>query len=374
MKKLFNLLLVVALLLVQIVPALSVSAISGTNTDDGKITIANTEEGRTYTIYQVLQLESFDTERGAYTYKATNAKWYEFLTEQATDYVNVDTATKIVTWKADTEEATKKDFSQAALKYAKDNGITGVSKTVEEGASSVAFTGLNLGYYLVDSSLGALCGLTTTDKEVTVNEKNGVPVINKEVKEDSTGEFGDSNSASIGDTIYYKTTITPEVGAENYVLTDEMTTGLTLNKNSITVKLNGNAVDASNTTWTLTEGKLTDHTFEIVFANEFTKNLTAKDEILVEYNALLNENAVISDKANENETLLKYGDNHSTDKDKTTTYTFKFDLVKVDKDNNILPGATFKLYDGATKEANEIGLVKVSEGVYRPAKKGETPV
>lgn len=374
MKKIFNLVLVIALLLIQILPVLEVKAESGTNTDDGKITIANTEEGRTYTIYQILQLESFDTSRDAYTYKATNDDWYSFLTNQASSYVNVDTTTKIVTWKADKEDATLKAFSQAALKYAKEKKMTGKSKTVEKGATTVEFTGLNLGYYLVDSSLGALCGLNTTDKDATVNEKNKIPVIKKEVEEDSTGTYGESNNATIGQVVNFKTTVTPNVGAENYVLKDEMTKGLTLDKTSIKVSLNGKNVEADTTKWTLTESALTDHTFEIKFANEWAATWSATDSIVVTYSAVLNKDAVISTDANENDTWLEYGDNHSLEKVTTKTYAFRFDLVKVDVNNNILPGATFRLFDGAGTDANEIGLVKVSEGVYRPAVSGETPV
>lgn len=37
--------------------------------------------------------------------------------------------------------------------------------------NTVEFSGLNLGYYLVGSTTGALCGLDTTHKSVSIEEK-----------------------------------------------------------------------------------------------------------------------------------------------------------------------------------------------------------
>ena len=68
-----------------------------------------------------------------------------------------------------------------------------------------------------------------------MKEKNDLPGIVKEVKEDSTGEWGDENTAEIGDTVEFQTTITAKPGAESYVLHDVMSKGLTLNPDSIKV-------------------------------------------------------------------------------------------------------------------------------------------
>ena len=47
-------------------------------------------------------------------------------------------------------------------------------------------------------------------------EKNEPPHVDKQVKEDSTGNWGDENTAEIGDTVEFKTTITAKEGAESY--------------------------------------------------------------------------------------------------------------------------------------------------------------
>ena len=94
------------------------------------------------------------------------------------------------------------------------------------------------------------------------------------------------------------------------------------------------------------------------------------------YNAVLNEKAVVHPSGNPNGTKLEYGDENNTKvtpPDETKTYTFKVDVVKTDDKNKVLDGVQFKLYDAKTG-GNEIALVKVSDGVYRLAKDGETGV
>ena len=79
MKKMLNALFALALLLVQIVPMLTVNAADfGTYKDtDGKITIDNALDGKTYKIYRILELESFSKDK-AYSY-VVNTVWQGFV-------------------------------------------------------------------------------------------------------------------------------------------------------------------------------------------------------------------------------------------------------------------------------------------------------
>ena len=74
---------------------------------------------------------------------------------------------------------------------------------------------------------------------------------------------------------------------------------------------------------------------------------------------------------NTNTAQLKYG-NNSTVESTTTTYSYKFDLVKTDNSKKLLTGAKFKLYD--TKDSNTpVNLIKdTATGNYRVAETGET--
>lgn len=398
MKKILKMMFVLALLLVQIVPQTLVNA-AGTNSNDGTITINDVVEGKTYTIYQMLELESYDETKGTYSYKVVDEKWETFLRSQTT-YVEVDDQ-DYVTWKeveGETEpekNARVAAFSKLALDHAKTNSLTSKTitasgaelKTDGEGNKYIKFTGLNLGYYLVDSSVGTLCGLTTTDKDAEIDEKNTVPTTKKEVEEDSTGEFGESNTAQIGQVVNFKTTITIGEGAINYVLHDTMTEGLTLDLTSIKVYKNaineGNLVATTNYTVipnATTESTTDGCTFDIIFNNDYIKTLTSSDTLVVTYSATVNEKAKIETDENTNTTHLSYGDNgnHTTEPSETTTYTYSFEVIKTNTSHEMLTGATFNLYtkviNPETQEESYelINLVSLGENndgfnVYRVA-------
>lgn len=365
LKKLF--VAVMATLMVFAVAVVPAFADQGTNDNSGTITINNAEVGHTYKAYQVLVLESYNTEAKAYSYKA-NTDWADWLKNQ-TAYVSID-AQGYVTW---VENADVAAFAKAALAHAVANNIKPVD-TKTAVSATVSFTGLNLGYYLVDTTLGSLCALDTTEPDVEMFEKNEVPDIVKEVKEDSTGNWGDENTAEIGDTVEFKTTITAKKGAQSYELHDVMSKGLTLNDNSIKVQVGGSDLAAENYT-IKTTGMTDDCDFEIEFAQSYLDTITADTEIVVTYTAVVNEDVEVFDVPNTNKTQLKFGDKHrdETTWDETKTYTYKVDVVKTDEANKVLDGAQFKLYDAKTG-GNEIALVEESAGVYRLATDGETGV
>ena len=366
LKKYFGILLAMIMVLSM---STVVFAAQGTNDNSGSITINNAEKGHTYNAYQVLVLESYNTDAGAYSYKA-NPDWDGWLKSQ-TQYVSIDNQ-GYVTWVKDADVAA---FAKAALAHAKEVSIApDATKTAD--STSVAFTGLNLGYYLVDTTLGTLCSLDTTIPDVTMNEKNEVPSQIKEVQEDSDGSWGDENTAEIGDTVNYRTTIKAKPGAQGYVLHDVMSTGLTLNENSVTVTGLTKGQDANSGDYHVVTTGLSDGcTFEVVFHQSYLDTITTDTDIVVTYSAVVNEKAQVSPSANPNKTTLKYGEGSKfeTVPSETKTYTFKVDVVKTDEDNKVLNGAQFKLFDAKTG-GNEIALVEVSDGVYRLAKDGETGV
>lgn len=356
-----------ALILALGVMATPAFATQGTNDNSGSITINDAEAGHTYNAYQVLVLESYNTEAGAYSYKATSA-WADWLDDQ-TQYVTIDDQ-GYVTWVKDADAVA---FAKAAIEHAKANSIAPTA-TKTADSTIVEFTGLNLGYYLIDTTLGTLCSLDTAAPDVEMYEKNELPLIEKEVKEDSTGNWGEENNAEIGDTVEFKTTITAKKGAQSYVLHDVMSAGLTLNDDSIKVQVAGSDLDAANYT-VATKGLTDGCAFEISFAQAYLDTIDTDTEIVVTYTAVVNENAEVFKVPNTNGTQLKFGDDHrdETTWDETKTYTFKVDVVKTDGDDKVLDGAQFKLYDAKTG-GNEIALIEVSDGVYRFAKDGEQGV
>ena len=353
-KKLFAALLAAALVLAMAVPAFAVIN-TGIN---GSITIDNAVDGETYTIYRMFKLDSYNGD--AYSYTVEPAWETFFLTGAGSSYIDLD-SNGHPTWKAGADAAA---FAKAALTWA--NNSSTIHNDGQDLASNktVRFSNLPLGYYLVDSSLGALCSLDTTHSSATIKEKNGVPAMDKKIV---TGEnsASDSSTAKIGDTVNYKVTIEVAKGASDYELTDTMSEGLTFNTSSLKVTANGTDATASSD-YTLDS---TEHGFKLVFKDSYIGNLAENAEITVTYSATLNEKAVIGGDGNTNNAELTYGNNKSVTK-KTTTTSYEFDLLKVDgSDKKLLDGAEFKLYD-AKNDGNIIKVVPVAGG-YRVANGNE---
>lgn len=354
-KKLFAALLAAALVLAMAVPAFA-----ETNATKGSITISNTVKDETYTIYRMFKLDSYNAESNTYSY-TVEPSWKPFFQDgvAGSEYITLDRQNH-PTWNAaKSQDSDKADFAKLALKWATENKVPPAAESQTSTGSDVIFSHLDLGYYLVDSSLGALCGLNTTNPDVTITEKNGQPTIEKQVKNGDT--WGTTNDAKIGDTVEYKVEIKVADGAQTYTVYDTMSTGLTFNSGSLKVTAN----DVVTTDYTLTP---TTNGFTLVLPETYVSTLTKGTTIMVTYNATLNKDAVIDGDGNTNEVKLGYGNHQNTVPSKVTTKSYQFDLVKVDgTTNKLLDGAEFELADGETK----LSFVKDANGNYRVATTGE---
>ena len=353
MKKLMAALLAVAMVCAMAIPAFAAPA------TNGSITVQNTVDGKTYKIYKILDLETNGTsdDASSYTafkYKATT-EWKSFV--DSSTYLKSD-ADGYVTWKDTDENADEVEaFSKLAKKHAET--LNAVQTKTADKTGSVTFTGLELGYYLitsdVDTSSNALCMLSTTKPSATVQEKNGAPSVDKEVKENSTGKYGKVNDADIGDTVEFKTTINVTDGNPiGYILHDTMSDGLALNRDSIKVAHKDGADLTLGTDYTVAIPGIKDEcTFEIHFVDG---KLKTNDVIEVTYSAQITEGAVIAGSGNPNETILDYN-NKTSNKSTTTTYVWQFDILKytasTDPTNAKIPlaGAKFIVYSGSGETA-----------------------
>lgn len=353
-KKLFAALLAAALVLAMAVPAFA-----ETNAPKGSITISKTVKDETYTIYRMFKLDSYNAESNTYSYTVESAWENFFKTGAGKDYIDLTNGHP--TWNAaKSQDSDKAEFAKLALKWATENKVSAAAESQTSTGSDVIFPNLDLGYYLVDSSLGALCGLNTTNPDATIKEKNEKPEIKKEVQT-SAGDWSSENNAKIGDTVEYKVEIKVADGAQKYTVTDTMSKGLTFNNSSLKVTAN----DAVTTDYTLTP---TTNGFTLVLPETYVSTLTKGTTIIVTYNATLNKDAVIDGDGNANEVKLSYGNHQNTVPSKVTTKSYQFDLVKVDgTTNKLLDGAEFELADGETK----LSFVKDTAGNYRVATTGD---
>lgn len=366
-KRVLALLAAFALVLAMAVPAWA-------EENTGSITVQGAVDGEIYSIYKIFDVTGYDTMTTPHkiTYKVTDG-WASFFAKgnPGATYVTLDSKKQISATTLDSSTAPA--FAAAAIAWAKDsahNIKATESKTANEGG--VTFTGVTNGYYLVDTSLGALCSLdNVTGNTATISEKNKVPSVEKKVK--NGDNYDSSNSAKIGDTVEYKTTIMINGSVEKVVLHDKMDAGLTFDETSVKVKVGDADVAAANYTLKKPGTESSDPcTFEIEFKDSYIAGLATGTQIKVTYSATLNESAVIGTPGNKNDTWLKYGNSGSVTSE-TTTYSYSFDLVKTDSDGTLLAGAKFKLYADQNC-ANEIKLVADGDNAYRVAKTGETGV
>ena len=331
--------LVLALVMVMGLAATAFAEEGGETTTNGSITITNALGGETYNAYQILYLESYNAEKNIYAYKA-NSAWEEWLRTQTT-YVSFDSQ-GYVTW---VEGASAADFAKAAKGQLSDKSADGHVTPSADGSATIS--NLKLGYYLVDSTVGALCELNTTKPGVEIMDKNPIPTIEKKVQEDSDETWGDVNDADIGQTVNFKSTISAKPGARKYVVHDKMDSKLEF--------VGVTSITAGSTTLTegdytvVTTGLLDDCTFHIVFTETYLDSITADTNIVINYTAKLTSDAVAGT-GYVNETWLDYGDNQHTEHDTTTTYTWKLPIYKYHMDGETktaLAGAEFILYKGS---------------------------
>lgn len=392
-KKLMSLLLVLVL-----VACMSAGALATETPNPGIITISPAIKGEQYSVYKLFGLTYVVPEEGstapssvAYFYERTDSEgnanpWNEFFDNaaQGGKYIKISENGSVY-WNdnsIDRTEANVAEFAKLALAYAK--ASEAIAPTATEPAiqtegmdrAEAYFTNLELGYYLIDSSLGTFCGLTSADPQAIIREKNSVPSVIKSVYNSELRGWTWYSDASIGDTVEYKTDIIVGDGMVNYILYDTMDPGLTF-AGSVSVKYQiasrdasgqlvrddtGNVVYGDETVieldtvkpqYILTDASMNetvDYTFSVEFVDENIGqyNLRNGDKLIVYYNATLNSNATVGSASNDNRTKMTYGektgaDISTTEEDYTSTYTWQFNVRKLNSTKSPLGGATFKL-------------------------------
>lgn len=357
---------------------------TATTGETGTITINNAIPGQTYKIYKILELESYNPTTKNYAYKVT-PEWKSFVDGDGNDYLKRVDGTDYVNWVGDsTNDGTRvKEFVEKAIAYVKQNSNTinplksqdAPAASDGQTTSTLTFEVPSLGYYLVDSSVGTLCSLDTTKPAATIQEKNGVPSVDKIITAGGVIATDKTNSVNIGDKISFQTTIYVQKGATNYKLHDEMSNGLKLieqvgSSYVSAIAYNNDGTGKSNLKkdddYIITvDSNL--NKFDIDFTKYTDQHTNEEYKIVVVYNAVLQSDAVIGNSGNLNKTWLTYGDkNTETNKSETITKTFEMKVFKFYKDKNDsntekgLAGAVFTLsknQDGT----NPIKLSKTNE-------------
>ena len=229
---------------------------------------------------------------------------------------------------------------------------------------------MDLGYYLVESNVGALCGLNTTNPTVEIAEKNSQPTLEKNIYELNTNNPVKLTTANIGESIHYHVQITVGKGANNYVFHDEIASGLKYLENdtipfNVQITTNHEGIVKPNTdeyTLSLDTNKTS---FTLKFEDSFIqKKLSAGDKIYLDYFATVTADAQ-TDVALTNTAYLNYGNNQKTNEDYAKVYTYQIPVFKytIKDGEKALSGAKFKLYRDS-KDVNHIVKFNKNSNTY----------
>lgn len=345
-KKLMAALLAVALLCAMAVPAF---AADESTTETGTVTVQNVVSGKTYKIYRILDIATHDSDYSSVVYKV-NDNWKDFIKSTGNAYfTSIDDTTGVVVVNKGLTSDSIATLAAAAKTWLGSHPIaTDGEQTASATDTSIQFTGKELGYYLLSSSnwgtdnADAIFSLNSSNPNVTVQEKNGKPTIDKKIIENNTPV--EKNTAGIGDYVQFKLTVNVIDGKPtNYVIHDKMSAGLAFvntTEHPVEVTVGTRVLNATQYSFkdTITDGC----TFELKINDNI---LQPNDVVTVTYYGQVNSSAVINGD-NTNEAKLTYGTDGNSTWEKTTTKVFGFKVFKhagTDTDH-LLPGAEFRLY------------------------------
>jgi fimbrial isopeptide formation D2 family protein/LPXTG-motif cell wall-anchored protein len=342
---------------------------------------AESVDGHTFVAYQVFSGEYSDG-------VLSNIKWGDGVDGEALEAAfGVSSAAEAAEKLSEYASYSTEAYEAAAIVY--QNIIESAAIKADASGELKADTA---GYYLVvdngpadGSEEGyaynlALLQVNDGENAITPTVKYSVPTAEKKVqdKNDSTGnvsDWQDSADYDIGDSVPFQIT---GVVASNYadyetysfVFHDVEEAGLTF-ANDVKVYLD--STDNEITSGYTVETSAADgDTFEVVFANlKDISGVTAGSKIIVQYSAVLNEDANIGAEGNINTMYLEYSNNPNADgtgntpKDTVIVFTYKAVINKVtgaELNPVVLKGAGFTLFKKYAKAPT--GLDALTESTF----------
>ena len=364
MKKLSKVL--VLLLSAIMVLAMSASVFAADPPTDGSITVNPNYKGQTYTLKKLFDAHitfNDDGTQRAVTYtipgKETTAtttdlgagsKWFKV---NENHFVEVKDSIVVTDWAKDPEAIAWAEAFGADVP-----GCSPITAT-QDNDPNVKWNDVPFGYYFVQTTLGSFIGIDTSNPDATIQDKNEVPKIDKEIKDvndstdtlgigDNTTDPGSGESekaiAQIGDTVSYQLKVLAKPGAQNYVVKDTLSGGLTAPAASaVTVTCADPAITASDY-----EVNVIGQVITVTFKQAYLDKIKSAVDIFITYDAVLNSGAVIGQAGNPNNVVLTWGNKPDVNKseDDSKVYTAQVDVNKKDDKGKPLAKAGFVVQKG----------------------------
>lgn len=290
------------------------------------------------------------------------------------------------------------------------NKYANLDSTPMMTGTETKYTGLTPGYYLVKDKDGSLSGtneahtlyvVQVVNDTLEFTPKGDVPETDKKIVEGE--DKVTTNEASIGDEVNYEITGTMPTNIADYkeyyyVFTDTLSKGLTFDKDSVKVTVDGvdvtkyfyiGAEQADENSPTVITVGIQDILALRSIAERVRIDFTKDTKVVLTYTATLNENAVIAGDGNPNDVKLSYSNDPNNSGNGTTnppenpekpspvhpngetpeievvTYTTELTILKTDEEGNFLPGVEFTL------TGNGVNIVLVTEETFTEDADGE---
>ncbi|MDY3249130.1 MAG: isopeptide-forming domain-containing fimbrial protein [Candidatus Choladocola sp.] len=395
----------VSLLLAAVMVLAMATTVFAEESGNYTITINNAATDHTYEAYQI-----FTGDLSGKT--LSNIVWGSGITSEGQDYLQnkYDTAgTKSAAGVAAAlTDITAVQFAKEAAVYLSETKALSI---YDDANKKYIISNLTAGYYLVKDQNGSLTYaddaytsyILQVVKDTEVSPKSAKPTVDKQVHDETadaeagaTDGWGESADHAINESFQFKliANLPTDTNFNDYetykvIFTDTMSKGVTF-ESIASVTVDGVTLQADQYSATATAGQAGGNwTLTITDIKSISGvNLTDGAQIVVIYNAHLNEAAQVNHKSgtttNQNKVYLQYSNNPNaggegelgkTPEDIVWVFTYEVDNTKVDATNSEnktpLAGAGFRLYD--SEGTTEIELIyDETLSAYRPVKGGET--
>lgn len=382
MKKIFALLLALAMVLGMTTTAFAADGIVGNSDDTGSITVANVENNLTVKAYPIAMAQ----------YDETTGAFIGYSNPYDLDDIEDPTQAELAAIAATVTGGTELVWDATNSVYTKDGMAVGMYLICVTGSETVVYNvAVASIQYLNNDGINQIKPgqVDMVKNGTTWVKKSDAPDVDKYMLED--GNKVDGNTVDIGDIVNYEVSINPvpNYGGNFPVLNvvDTLEDGLAY-QNDLVVKV-GETTLTKGTHYTL-DVKDQVITVDFVVNGKYTLNEYTGKELIISYTAKLTDKAKVdfNEDENVNTAVLTYSKDSKTEGNNGTktvsTYTATFDItdnvLKTTEDGKALAGATFEVYTDAdckkvyrnevitnslvTDAEGRIELVGLDEGTY----------
>ncbi len=344
---------------------------TGSSSDNAKVTIDNASKGQKYALYKIFDAKTGSNGSITYTLmvgktSAPNLKVTKNGVE--VDAFVVDSTKKTITSNYDNNfGANLSDSDKAELK-----SYGQLISEVTANSNTVEFTGLDYGYYLVATDNGALISVNSTNKNVTIHDKNeNTPTTDGDLKtiKDTSGQFVTTKAVHFGESVTYKISFKAQnyINGKlvtNYYVTDTTNpVGLLANLEITSVKVGNEDItsilkgNAEKLTYDA-DGKLT-----IPWAENGVSKYNNNSVVEIIYTGEITDKQAIAGEGSYNQASISHSniDGETTtdiEESKVITKSYAAAIKKVNGSGESLTGVEFTL---------PFDVVKTADGVYRRA-------